>query len=336
MTPALRRTLLLVIAAVLAAGALGYGVTAFVLSNNRSQAPSAVETVSSTAPPTGPRVVFRNTASGQGYGQIAIVPLDDPEGARTVVPVACDRVDATRNEASCLRTERGVVTTFSATLYDDEWNERNNWPLAGIPSRTRLSPDGSLVASTAFVTGHGYAVVGFSTQTMIRGADGTDHGNLEDFALTIDGQAVTAADRNLWGVTFAQDGRTFFATAATGGRTWLVKGDLAARTLESVRENAECPSLSPDETQIAYKKKDSTGDGTHWSVAVLDLADGTETVLPEPQSVDDQIEWLDDSTLLYGMPGAEVGDSTVWSIPSDGSAGPRVFIEHAWSPAVVR
>jgi hypothetical protein len=26
----------------------------------------------------------------------------------------------------------------------------------------------------------------------------------------------------------------------------------------------------------------------------------------------------------------------VWSIPADGSADPTLFIEHAWSPSVVR
>lgn len=335
MTPALRKTLLIAIALVLVAGALGYGVTSFVLSQNRSQAPSAVHTTTNEAAVTGPRIVFRNTAAGEGYGQLAIVPLDNPGAARTLVDVTCDRVDATNDEASCLHTDRGVITTFNATLYDSEWNEKSSWPLAGIPSRTRLSPDGSLIASTAFVTGHGYAVVGFSTQTIIRAADGTDHGNLEEFALTIDGAAVTAADRNLWGVTFVDD-RSFYATAATGGRTWLVKGDLEERTLTSLRENAECPSLSPDGTRIAYKKKVSTSGDTHWSIAVLNLADGTETVLAEPRSVDDQLEWLDDSTLLYGMPTGEVGDSTVWSIGADAAAEPAVFIEHAWSPAVVR
>ena len=75
----------------------------------------------------------------------------------------------------------------------------------GIPSRTRLSDDGTLVATTSFVTGHSYATVGFSTLTEIHRADGTSLGNVEDFALTVDGAPFTAADRNIWGVTFVDD-----------------------------------------------------------------------------------------------------------------------------------
>ena len=63
----------------------------------------------------------------------------------------------------------------------------------------------------------------------------------------------------------------------------------------------ECPSLSPDGTRIAYKKNTGGTLAAHWRVAFLDLATGKETVLSEPRSVDDQIEWLDDQTLLYGL-----------------------------------
>ena len=62
-----------------------------------------------------------------------------------------------------------------------------------------------------------------------------------------------------------------------------------------------------------------------------------ETVLDEKRSVDDQVEWLDDATLLYGLPRADApGDSDVWAVSVDAPAAPRVFIEHAWSPSVVR
>ncbi|MET0725512.1 MAG: hypothetical protein ABWY36_04120 [Leifsonia sp.] len=335
MTPGLRRTLLILIAVALVSGAGAYGVSAYVSYAQRSSAPSEADTNEGEAL-TGPRIVFRNTASGAGYGEVGMVPITDPGGERTIIDIACDRVDATEDASVCLHTDRGVVTRFNATLYDDHWKEVRSWPLAGIPSRTRLSPDSTLIGTTAFVTGHSYATVGFSTQTLITGADGTAYGNLEDFALNIDGAPYTAVDRNLWGVTFADDGDTFYATAASGGRTWLVRGSLDARTLTAVRETAECPSLSPDGTRVAYKKNVSTTGTAHWAIAVLDLAEGTETVLPEERSVDDQLEWLDDDTLLYGMPNDTVGDNDVWSTAADGSGHPAILIEHAWSPAVVR
>ena len=166
---------------------------------------------------------------------------------------------------------------------------------------------------------------------------GEGYGNLEDFALTVDGAAFTAADRNIWAVTFKDD-ETFYATlgSSAAGKTWLVQGSLAGRTMTSLHENAECPSLSPDGTRIAYKKL--RAGSVSWSIAVLDLASGQETVLAgEQHSVDDQVEWLDDATLLYGLPrDDQPGATDVWSIATTASATPAVFIPQAWSPAVVR
>jgi hypothetical protein len=341
MTPRTRAILLIGLTVVLLGGAVAYGVFSFVSYQSRAQGPSQVETVDAGAgaggPASGPRIVFRNTASGAGYGLVASVPLDDPMGPRTVTKTACDRVYATTDYQMCLHTDRGVVTTFNATLTDAKGATVKEWPLPGVPSRTRISADSKLVAQTSFITGESYATIGFSTQTTISTASGTDYGSLEGFTFVIDGQPVTAADRNFWGVTFASDDDTFYATGATGGKTWLVRGDLAARTLTAVHPSAECPSLSPDGSKVAYKKVVSSGATTTWTLAVLDLGSGSETVLPIPQSVDDQALWLDDSTLLYGQADPKaIGDSNVWAVAADGSSAPKLFLPHAWSPSVVR
>lgn len=338
MSARVRVWLVTAIGALLLAGAAGYGILAWAEHRDRASAPSEAQSVTSDVRPTGPRVVFRNTASGEGYGLVASVPLADPSAVRTVTALACDRVYATGAVQSCLHTDRGVVTTFNATLMDASGRELDSWGLAGVPSRTRVSPNSHLVAVTSFVTGESYATVGFATMTTISAADGSmDSGNLEDFALLVDGVQVTAADRNIWGVTFSADDNVFFATAASAGSTWLVRGDLAARTLTAIRDTAECPSLSPDGTRIAYKKDVSTGGTPSWSIAVLDFATGTETILPEKRNVDDQVDWLDDDTLLYGLVRAdEVGDSDIWSVSADGTTEPVLFIAHAWSPSIVR
>ena len=337
MTTRRRTVAAVLISAALLGAAGGYGIVAWAGARTHSTGPSAVQTVGADDAATGDRVVFRNTASGDGYGLVASVPLDDPDGERSVTDRACDRVYATDLAQMCLTIDRGIVTTFTGTLRDAHDAVQASWPLPGIPSRTRISADSRLVAMTAFVTGESYGTVAFSTQTTISSTDGTDYGNLEGFELLVDGARVTAADRNIWGVTFAADDRTFYATAASAGRTWLVRGDLAARTLTAVRESAECPSLSPDAAHIAYKKVTDSTAGSFWSIAILDLATGVETILPEPGNVDDQVEWLDNSTVLYGMPRADVvGDSDVWSLPIDGTGPPTLFIPHAWSPSVVR
>ena len=62
-----------------------------------------------------------------------------------------------------------------------------SWPLPGVPSRTRISADSSLVAQTSFVTGSSYGTARFSTETTISAVNGIDYGELEDFTLLVDG-----------------------------------------------------------------------------------------------------------------------------------------------------
>ncbi|WP_066586954.1 TolB-like translocation protein [Cellulomonas timonensis] len=328
--------------AVLCAIVVG-GIVAYAAMQRR-----AVQARTAAAPPVaqvgldevrqGPHLVFRSTAPGAEYGLVAAVPIDAPDGPRAFTDVACDRVDATPDAASCLRTLRGVVTRYEARLLDADWQTVQTWPLPGLPSRTRLSDDGTLLATTSFVTGHSYASVGFSTETVVHKADGSTFGNLEEFALTVGGEPFTALDRNIWGVTFVDDD-VFYATAASqsASATWLVRGSLSARTLDALRENVECPSLSPDGTRVAFKRDVGDGATPYWAIAVLDLATGAETVLAEERDVDDQVAWLDDDTLLYGMPREDdIGVTDVWAIPARPDAAARVLIPQAWSPAVVR
>lgn len=330
------------IVAAVCAGALGAtGIVAvFAWQQHQARAAGPSTALTTSEAPRGERILFRNTAPGAGYGHVAVVPLDDPGGARTVTATVCDRVDAAARRVSCLRTHRGIAPSYSATVYDDAGTELAQWPLPGIPSRTRLSPDGTLVASTSFVTGHSYATTGFSTETVIRDAHGESLGNLEDWAFVVDGAVRAPDDRNFWGVTFADDDDTFYATAGLSrtGETMLVRGSLAQRTLTAIAQGVECPSLSPDGTRIAFKRvTNSAGGTTHWTPAVYDLASGRVTLLAEDRSIDDQIAWLDDTTILYGLPRADApGDTDVWALRADGSGAPTLFLEHAWSPAVLR
>ena len=127
----------------------------------------AQATVSVAALQEGPRIVFRNTAIGPNYGRVAMVPLDDPGSARALTDVSCDRVFATTTRTLCLASDRGVVTTYTARVLTRGEAAPRDLPLTGIPSRARLSRDGSLAATTSFVSGDSYATSGFSTRTVV-------------------------------------------------------------------------------------------------------------------------------------------------------------------------
>lgn len=337
MTARLRLVVALLLSVALLGGAAAYCAVAIANYQSRQAVAGATRSTALGSHGSGDRVLFRTTTPDADYGLVASVPASAPGSARTVSGTACDRVYSAVDTTVCLRIDRGILTTFSANLLAADGTVESAWALPGLPSRARVSPDGSLAAFTSFVTGEAYATIGFSTATRIVGSDGVDHGNLEEFALTLDGEPVTAADRNFWGVTFAADDTTFYVTAATGGATWLARGDLAQRTITGVRRTAECPSLSPDGTRVAYKKNISGSGTAYWSIAVLDLETKEETVLEDPRNIDDQVEWLDNDTLLYAVPRADApGDSDVWAIDAGGSGASALAIEHAASPSVVQ
>ncbi|GAA3593800.1 PD40 domain-containing protein [Kineosporia mesophila] len=285
-----------------------------------------------------PHIVFRSTSPGPTYGLLAAVPLGRPTGKRSVSSLSCDRVYASATTGICLSANRGAVTTYRAQLLSGRLVPRLTVPISGIPSRVRMSSDGSLGAITTFVSGHSYASLAFSTETTVLETAGAHP--IEDlektFRTTVDGRVVTASDLNIWGVTFGPGPRprTFYATAATGGSTWLVRGDLERRTLTSVGRDAECPSLSPDGTTLVYKKRN--GSPRRWRYHVLDLTDGSERALPETRSIDDQVAWLDNDHVLYGVPRGDSGEVDVWKASVRNSGSPKLLIRNASSPAVVR
>ncbi|NUT98951.1 MAG: hypothetical protein HOY78_43810, partial [Saccharothrix sp.] len=163
--------------------------------------------------------------------------------------------------------------------------------IPGVPSRLQVSRSGRMVSWTVFVSGDSYNTAGFSTRTGILDTT-TDEvrKSIEDLSLTIDDTRYYAPDLNFWGVTFTQDDNTFYATAASKGRTHLIRADYTTWEATALKTNVECPSISPDGTRLAFKKRVSPGP---WHLHVLDLATMTETPLAETRSVDDQAVWLD-------------------------------------------
>jgi hypothetical protein len=276
-------------------------------------------------------VIFRSLDRRNGaaeYGDVSFASLSSPS-RRRIVGLRCLRVYYAAGRGLCLAEKRSFPPAYEAKIFDRRFQVARSVELQGFPSRARISSDGRHGAVTTFVTGHSYAQPGeFSTRTVLLDlVRGKELAELEQFQITRNGERIRSPDFNFWGVTFARNGERFYATLASGGKTFLIAGDVRSKKARVLRENVECPSLSPDGKRIGYKKL--VGDPGLWRFYVLDLVTGRETPLSEERSVDDQIEWLNADNLLYRL------DEEIWRVRADGKGQPRRYLAAADSPAVV-
>jgi len=280
-------------------------------------------------------IVVRDLRAGAEHDHLAQLRLTDLD-TRAVAEQVCARVSAVRGHGVCLATSHDAPGQFDVVVLDADVKPMTSYPLVGVPSRARISPSGRMFDWTVFVTGDSYNGGRFSTRSGIYDQGANELvGTLEDWKMTVDGESYRSADVNVWGITWVDD-NAFYATLATRGHHYLVKGDFAARTLETLRSNVECPSLSPDGTRVAYKLRVPDESSKTWRFAVLDLETMEETLLAETRSVDDQAAWFDDDTVMYGVPRGGPGQADVWSVPADGSGEPSILVKDADSPAVIR
>lgn len=325
--------------------------------DNTAGAPSSAASLIEAAPATGSasdvrplpaatdqnqtskRIFFRYTGVDSNYGRLAFALYERLDNQpRFVESLSCEVAHVAGGRGICLAANRGLFTTYAAKLFDAKtFKIIAEFPLKGVPSRCRMSSDGKLAALTVFVSGHGYASVSFSTQTLLIEVDnGRIVADLEEFSVTHDSHPFSNKDFNFWGVTFTPDTRHFYATLSTNRRHFLVKGDIANASAAVIHDDVECPSLSPDASRIAYKKRFMADGRIFWQLHILDLASGGETPLGEKRSVDDQLEWLDNDHVLYSLPETETGSSAsadIWLAAADGASAPRLFLNKAYSPS---
>lgn len=288
--------------------------------------------------PARPQLMFVSVASDDSHQHLSVAPLDALNQGRYVTPLACDRIYFAGSRGICLTSEAdGTSAVHFARVFDEQFQPTHRVALTGPPSRVRISSDGRRAAATVFESGHSYAQQGFSTKTtVIDLIDGRVICELEEFAVWKDKQRIHEKDFNFWGLTFAQDSNTFYATLETGGVSYLVKGDIDRREIHVVRGGVECPSLSPDGTKLVFKKRLGSRSRGWWQLARFDIATNEELVLDkESRSVDDQVEWLDNQTVMYHLTG--IGSAAdLWTLSVDGSSPPKLLLREAYSPAVVR
>jgi hypothetical protein len=302
----------------------------------RSAAAPAAPAIAAASLTGSPHVLFRHTGVDAAYNLMTVASIDRPSTTAGSA-LRCERVSFSAGRGICLQADRGMFTTYKAVFFDRTLAATGSMKLQGSPSRSRVSPDGRVGAFTVFLSGHAYAAVGFSTQTMLVDmASGDPLGELEQFATWRDGARFKAADFNFWGVTFTRDSNVFYASLGTGGKTYLLKGDLGLRKLTVLLDNVECPSLSPDNRLIVFKRRVATA-ADAWRLYVLDLATmAARPLAAETRYVDDQAEWLDNGHVLYAIQRPSSATSDVWLAGVDDATAARVYLPEASSPIVVR
>jgi hypothetical protein len=241
--------------------------------------------------------------------------------------LSCERVYFAAGRGICMGVAPSGVD-YTAQVFDAKMQTLNTIPLSGLPSRARVSADGRYGAMTVFVSGDSYleSSTAFSTRTyVVDMASGKAVDQLEQFSVSKDGKPFDAVDFNFWGITFDPgDSDRFYATLGTGEHRYLVEGSIEGREMKVLRDGVECPSLSPDGKQIAYKSR--IGHSNRWHLRLLDVATLKDHALAETRSIDDQAEWLDDNTLAYS------DGTNVYTVPANGSGQPGLLVRDATSP----
>jgi hypothetical protein len=277
----------------------------------------------------GPKLLFVNMIPDNTVGKLAVASLANPDSTRAVADLRCERVYYGGGRGLCVTRGGPLNSSYVAKVFDANFKVLRQISLPGVPSRARVSADGHYGATTMFVRGDNYASGNFSTRTAIFDLrTGKEVVNLEKLHVFREGKRFSNRNFNFWGVTFAHDDDHFYASLGSGSKTFLLKGSMRNHTLRVIHQKVECPSLSPDQSRIAFKR--SVGARGNWRLTVLNLRTMHETRLAGDDPIDDQAEWLDSNHVLYG------NDNIVWQVAANGKGKPTKLLSYAYSPVVIR
>jgi len=286
-------------------------------------------------------VLVVNRVPGDDYGRLAI---RNPDGSRELFERKCMRVHVAADRGVCLSQDESVFAPAFRTEFFDVTQaglpEVRSYA-SPLPSRARMTPDGSVASTTGFVSGSSYSDIGGEAETIVT----IDEVNqrvglvgLVQFEVLGPDSKYSAADRQFWGVSFVNNDE-FYVTGFFGDEPEVLFGSRTRRTLEPTGYLGSCPSISPDGQHLVFKETLPEGE---YALAVVDLSTGEQWRLGETRSVDDQVEWLDNDTILYAIhPDGDDGTDVqpqfdIWMLDIAPGSEPELFLPAADSPAVLR
>lgn len=305
------------------------------------QTPTAVPEPTGPAQPVAAagEVVFVNRVPGDDYGRLGIRHTD---GTRTLLDRRCLRVHVNAGNGVCLSQDDALVPAYTTTFFaaDDPYQQELKSYSSALPSRARISPDGSLSTVTAFISGVSYADISGETTTIVTIDEIETRARLRganQLEVLSDVEKYSNLNSKYWGLTFA-DNDEFYITGFFGETPEIMIGSLDTMTVTPLGRDGSCPSLSPDGKTLVYKASREEGG---FDLVAVDLATDTMWQLGETRSVDDQVEWLDNDTILYALH-PEGGDTPVqpefdiWVLDIAEGSEPELFLPNADSPAAIR
>ena len=277
-------------------------------------------------------MAFVSRIPGDTYGTVGYLMSN---GDRFETSLSCERIDLNEVRGICLSKDSGLGGSGQGLILDESLVPSQTFGLV-TPSRAAVSPSGNVVAWTGFTLGHSYLAEGeFATLTQVISVSREIGANLETaFDTYRDGQLWEDPERNYWGVTFVDDDR-FYATMQSQGITSLVEGSIATAEMHVLQDGASCPEISPDGSTIVAKELRDGG----FQLVAIDVETGERRDLGETRMVDDQVEFLDDDTIVYGIPNLEEGTAAqpafdIWSLDIAPGSTPNLIVPFADSPAV--
>lgn len=280
-----------------------------------------------------PFLMFRALAPMRAHDRVVMRAIGVRDPVLAVTPLSCVRVHFGGGRGLCLVEEAaGMVTRHAAVVFDRRFRRQHRIPLAGVPTRVRVSPDGRLAAVSTYAEEEAPSGERLALESVLIDAErGVVLADLRAFRLDPEGPQV-GTPRDFASVAFDADGDRFYATLSTPASRHLVIGSARDRRLRVIAADMANEALSADGRRLIVKRVNDRG---FWQVSILDLPSMTEQRLEHTtRSIDDQVEWLDETSVVFHD---ATGTSTgVWRLAADGRSGPELLVPDAYSPVVVR